>query len=140
MATDITALREARPGLAAALSAVRTELNAPAATVRTDDDALAPMEETELNAVAASVDRRMSLALRWEALVREVRALPGFETFLLPPTAGHLRSAARGGPVVMLNVSSIRCDALIPARSVADRLSGGRGSGCGWPRACRAPE
>jgi tetratricopeptide (TPR) repeat protein/CHAT domain-containing protein len=91
--TDISALRSVAPALATRLNAVRGELNA-----------------AEL-----PVDRRMSLAVQWDALVRAARALPGFESFLKPPRASQLRAA--GGPVVLLNASPWRCDALVVTAS-----------------------
>ena len=59
------------------------------------------------------VDRRMALAREWDTLVAQVRELPGFEDFLQPPSLEKLLPAAVGGPVVIVNVSRWRCDALI---------------------------
>jgi hypothetical protein len=39
--------------------------------------------------------------------------LPGFETFLLPKTFSQLIPAACNGPVITINISTARCDALI---------------------------
>lgn len=47
------------------------------------------------------------------AVLRQIRALPGFSDFLRPPEFTTLREAAAGGPVVIINVSGYRCDALI---------------------------
>ncbi|WP_084599289.1 CHAT domain-containing protein [Actinoplanes subtropicus] len=58
-------------------------------------------------------DRRMALAREWDQLVDQVRGLPGFADFLRPPRLETLLPAAAGGPVVILNVSRWRCDALI---------------------------
>ncbi len=62
---------------------------------------------------ARMVDRRMALAREWDELVEQVRALEGFEDFLRPPKLERLLPAAEGGPVVLVNVSRWRCDALI---------------------------
>lgn len=59
------------------------------------------------------VDRRMALAREWDELVEQVRAIDGFEDFLRSPRLETLLPAAEGGPVVILNVSRWRCDALI---------------------------
>jgi hypothetical protein len=59
------------------------------------------------------VDRRMSLAREWDELVDQVRQLDGFEDFLRPPRLEALLPAAANGPVVIVNVSRWRCDALI---------------------------
>jgi hypothetical protein len=63
------------------------------------------------------VDRRMALAREWDELVEQVRALEGFEDFLRPPRLESLLPAAEGGPVVILNVSRWRCDALVVTKS-----------------------
>jgi hypothetical protein len=59
------------------------------------------------------VDRRMALAREWDELVAEVRRLPGFEDFLRPPQLKTLLPAAAEGPVVVINASRWRCDALV---------------------------
>ncbi|WP_103341289.1 CHAT domain-containing protein [Amycolatopsis sp. CA-126428] len=55
----------------------------------------------------------MALAREWEELVDRVRELDGFEDFLRPPPLDSLLGAAANGPVVVVNVSRWRCDALI---------------------------
>ncbi|GAA1019980.1 hypothetical protein Aple_037260 [Acrocarpospora pleiomorpha] len=58
-------------------------------------------------------DRRIALAREWDGLVERVRQLDEFRDFLRPPSPGSLLSAARHGPVVVVNVSRWRCDALV---------------------------
>ncbi|MBE1484382.1 CHAT domain-containing protein [Plantactinospora soyae] len=58
-------------------------------------------------------DRRMALAHEWDDLVARTRALPGFADFLRPPRLETLLPAVADGPVIILNVSRWRCDALI---------------------------
>ncbi|WP_436756754.1 CHAT domain-containing protein [Streptosporangium sp. V21-05] len=58
-------------------------------------------------------DRRRELAEELAALVERVRTMPGLDRFLLPPSAARLAAEAHGGPIVMINVSGYRCDALI---------------------------
>ncbi|MGW0700160.1 CHAT domain-containing protein [Streptomyces sp. NPDC002867] len=58
-------------------------------------------------------EERMRLVLRWRRLVDRVRSLPGFERFLAPPRFAQLAAAAAGGPVVVVNISAIRCDAIV---------------------------
>ncbi|GHG02457.1 MULTISPECIES: CHAT domain-containing protein [Amycolatopsis] len=84
--TDLTGLRAAHPELAARLSAV--DLDAP--------------------------DRRAAAA-EWDAAVAEVRTRPGFENFLRPTPFAELAKVAAAGPVVLVNVSRIRCDAIVLA-------------------------
>jgi CHAT domain-containing protein len=46
-------------------------------------------------------------------LISEIQALPGFETFLKPPSFDILRSAASHGPVIIINHCSWRSDIII---------------------------
>ncbi len=57
-------------------------------------------------------DVRHALAQEWDRHLGRIRALPGFENFLLPPPTDRLLRQARLGPVVVVNVSRYRCDAL----------------------------
>jgi CHAT domain-containing protein len=59
------------------------------------------------------VDRRMALAREWDELVDKVRKLPGFADFLRPPPFEALLPAASAGPVIIVNISQWRCDALV---------------------------
>ena len=52
-------------------------------------------------------------AEKWEELVHRIRGLPGFHQFLLPSPISTLWTAAAGGPVVIINSSEFRCDAVI---------------------------
>lgn len=63
------------------------------------------------------VDRRMALAREWDELVEQVRAIDGFEDFLRPPQLETLLPAADRGPVVIINISRWRCDALVVKQS-----------------------
>lgn len=96
--TDLGELRRAAPDLAAALQRVGAALDGP-----TDQ-----LEDT-----APVIDSRMSLVREWEELVARVRALPGFEHFQRPPTMAALLPANDDETAVILNVSRLRCDALI---------------------------
>ena len=48
-----------------------------------------------------------------ERLISQIRAQPGFDTFLIPPSFDTLRSAAAGGPVILINHSRWRSDIII---------------------------
>lgn len=54
----------------------------------------------------------LGLTERWDALVAEIRHLPGFEEFLRPTKFQQLQEAAKRGPVVIVNVSDYRSDAI----------------------------
>jgi CHAT domain-containing protein len=48
-----------------------------------------------------------------EKLISQIQALPGLDTFLKPPSFDTLRSAARHGPVIIINHSRWRSDIII---------------------------
>ncbi|MFI9383379.1 CHAT domain-containing protein [Kutzneria sp. NPDC052558] len=60
-----------------------------------------------------TTDARHTLARRWDELVAEIRALPGLSGFLRAPDLPDLISAAAEGPVVVVNVSEYRSDAIV---------------------------
>ncbi|MFI7357583.1 CHAT domain-containing protein [Streptomyces avidinii] len=68
---------------------------------------------------AHPVDRRVALSREWDRLVGEVRELgrargiPELADFLHPPRAASLTAAGREGAVVVVNISGLRCDALL---------------------------
>ncbi|WP_191842615.1 CHAT domain-containing protein [Catellatospora chokoriensis] len=79
----------------------------------TDSTGTMPQMMPEQHDDAPLTDHRMALAREWDDLVEQVRALEGFEDFLRPPPLENLLPAATNGPVVIVNVSQRRCDALI---------------------------
>jgi hypothetical protein len=92
--------------------------------LRADLAALAahdPARAAELEQVRATLNKdsrldqesRLRLARRWQQLVCEVRQLPGFAAFLGPAAFNELAPAAAEGPVVIVNISTIRCDAIV---------------------------
>jgi hypothetical protein len=64
-----------------------------------------------LSEIDAQLYRRR--AEKWEELVHRIRDVPGFHDFLLPLSISTLRTAAAEGPVVIINSSQFRCDAVI---------------------------
>lgn len=64
-------------------------------------------------AIQLSKTSQCFATVRFERVVDEIRQLPGFGRFLLPPTENELKAAASGRPVVVINVSPLRCDALL---------------------------
>jgi tetratricopeptide (TPR) repeat protein len=62
---------------------------------------------------AGGADRRRALAADLDTVIAGIRARPRFNRFLLPVQASELLAAAASGPVVVVNVSDIRSDALL---------------------------
>ncbi|KAJ7475011.1 CHAT domain-containing protein [Mycena latifolia] len=61
-------------------------------------------------------------AVRRDKLLQQIRGLAGFEQFLLPKPISELSPAAKIGPVVLLNTSSYRSDALVIIPGVGDEV------------------
>lgn len=126
--SDLSALAAVAPRLAAELDEIRRELDGegalrvpPAGRGPAGDPAVelgfqllaATTTAAAAPAGAGDADRRRRLAERWEQLLAEARRRPGFADFLTAPTFDTLRRAAAGGPVVLVNTSKWRSDALI---------------------------
>jgi tetratricopeptide (TPR) repeat protein len=107
--TDLARLRVVNAGLASRLDEVREALDRPRPVSGAIDgeDAQAGWDK-ELVA-----GRYRELARQWDDIVGQVRDLPGFESFLGGTPFSRLREASSGGPVVVVNISNRRCDALI---------------------------
>ena len=106
--TELSDLRAADPELADRLESVSSALEP-----GTFEDPLRPRpDETSLDFEKAA-QRHRRLAEEWESLVDRVREISGFQDFLKPMKFASLQRAAISGPIVILNSSTYRCDALI---------------------------
>ncbi|KAJ7460582.1 CHAT domain-containing protein [Mycena latifolia] len=72
--------------------------------------------------VDQKMKRQRVLQEERDALLLAIRQLDGFAHFLLPVPFEALRSAAEEGPVILVNVSEYRCDALILQEAGAPTL------------------
>jgi tetratricopeptide (TPR) repeat protein len=101
--TGLERLSEQRPDLADRLIFVDDELGK------------APLEQlssTELYSAVGDYEHRRALLWERGQLVAEIRDVPGFKDFQLAPDVAQLMGAASRWPVVAVNVSGERCDAL----------------------------
>ncbi len=57
--------------------------------------------------------RRYEASKEFDGLLAKIQGLPEFDDFLRPPSEADMRAAARCGPVIVVNVSQFRCDALL---------------------------
>ncbi|WP_431947576.1 CHAT domain-containing protein [Micromonospora marina] len=131
---DLAALRAVAPHLADRLEEVNAELlelelaarreqqgyetipSGHAATTHRPSRHTKPLSEHlssiyDMSYLAA--DRREELAAERNKIVGEIRKISGFEDFERPLNLETLLPAASGGPVVIVNVSRWRCDALL---------------------------
>ncbi|KAF6828948.1 TPR domain-containing protein [Colletotrichum musicola] len=104
--TDLSSLQQLHPDLAGSFVSLRDQLDQPVSH-------LGSGAGDPSGAGSAQVDRRRLADEEMGALLEEIRARPGFERFLLSSTENEMRGAAVDGSVVVVNVSWLRCDALI---------------------------
>jgi len=95
-------LRRASPLLASQLTDVETQLDSMPSAAD-----LVPADGT------AAAAEREELTQRREGILARIRDLTGFSDFLRAPEFTGLRAAGQAGPVVIVNVSAYRSDALI---------------------------
>ncbi|KAI1085982.1 CHAT domain-containing protein [Rostrohypoxylon terebratum] len=109
MRGDISDLKRKHPGLADEFISLRDELDSPASvpTLSSGDEA---------SSWEMQMKRRREADQKFNELIIKIRAQPGFENFLLPPTTDELMAAANPDPIIVVNLSSYRCDALIVTR------------------------
>jgi tetratricopeptide (TPR) repeat protein len=113
--TDLTALARQYPALAARFVQAQEELDrvppaGQAPAVIGEPLARGPVTR---GGTRHEVERRRKLAAAFDGVVEEIRSQRGFERFLLPPPVEELLGAAEAGPVILLNVSRFRSDALL---------------------------
>ncbi|KAF3283206.1 hypothetical protein TWF970_001184 [Orbilia oligospora] len=102
--SDLTVLRLRHPEAAQKFEQLRYILDfKPQLQSKTGNENLNPWGELNPN---------HGVNLEFDRVVEEIRRLPTFENFLRPPQPEELM-AASGGPVILINVSMFRCDALL---------------------------
>ncbi|XDG08337.1 hypothetical protein ABKA04_007952 [Annulohypoxylon sp. FPYF3050] len=111
MRTDIHDLYEKNRELAEKFDLLRSQLESP--IIRNPS----PLDDDSSHLQGGETDRRYNAGVEFESLIEKVRQLPGFEGFLKPPSELEMRNAAINGPIVIINVSKQRCDALIVERN-----------------------
>lgn len=110
---DLTALKDSDPGLAADLERLRDLLDPAQPTVTAGEAGQAGALAPSLANAGLSAQHRDTLAAEWDDLLARVRSVPGFDDFLMPPGVADLAARCAGGPVAVINLSDLRCDALI---------------------------
>ncbi|GAB1317149.1 hypothetical protein MFIFM68171_07359 [Madurella fahalii] len=107
MRTDISELERHHPALAAEFIRLRDELDSPYET----PGFILPAGNTPLWQSRAK--RRHESDQKFGELVARIREQPGFGNFLLPATLDEIKSMADPDPIVVINLSTYRCDAFL---------------------------
>ncbi|XEU99252.1 hypothetical protein FSHL1_004539 [Fusarium sambucinum] len=105
MRTDRASLQVQHPQYAEELKRIRGALDHP---LQYNDSLEDPEENWE-----AESNLRKEADKKLDGLITRIRKQPGFEDYLLPPSETAMRAAAQKGPIVVINVSRFRCDAII---------------------------
>lgn len=128
--SDLTDLRRVRPDLAERYVDLREILDSPdspyrpraaaeEASARASFDGLEAMTDIERDSVLGApgprdpqADRRAA-ATAFDAVLEEIRGLPGLSGFARLADLRELTAQAAAGPLIAVNVSRYRCDALL---------------------------
>ncbi|RBR09503.1 uncharacterized protein FIESC28_09834 [Fusarium coffeatum] len=105
MRTDRGSLQSQHPQYAEELNQLRGALDDPLQYT----DALIDPDETW----QGESQRQKEADDNLDKLLSKIRKEPGFEDYLLPPSETDMKAAAAKGPIVVINVSRFRCDAII---------------------------
>lgn len=107
MRADVADLRQKHPVLAADFIRLQDEIGKPT-TPKCDN-------ELECSPITRP-DNRYQADKELNRLLITIRKEPGFEGFLLSPSEAAMRNAAECGPIIVVNASRYRCDAILIER------------------------
>ncbi|RYP45618.1 hypothetical protein DL768_008055 [Monosporascus sp. mg162] len=110
MRGDISDLKRKYPGLADEFVSLRDELDSP------EERLTSQSSGDNVSLWELQAKRRREADQKFSELITRIRAQPSFDRFLLPPTADELMAAANPDPVIVVNLSSYRCDAFLVER------------------------
>ena len=91
MRSNISELHKVHPGLAGEFLQLQGQLDTPKSSDTSGE--------------------RYEAAKKFDGLLEDIRQLPNFERFLLGPAEHELKTAAKSGPIIIINVSEYRSDA-----------------------------
>ncbi|GAA1006966.1 CHAT domain-containing protein [Acrocarpospora pleiomorpha] len=106
--TDLSDLAARRPDLAEEFIRLRDQLERP-------EDHVAEAFRSGIATVSDPSAERREAGEAFTRVLAEIRALPGHEAFGRPLAVPDLVAQAEAGPVITLNTSNHRCDALLLA-------------------------
>ncbi|CAG9982047.1 unnamed protein product [Clonostachys byssicola] len=113
MRIDIVELQERHPDMAEQFIDLRDELEKPPSQTNSSTKQQDTKKEDAQSSWRPEATRRHDTGDKLNQLIMEIRKRPGFEQFLLPPTESDIHAAASHGPIVVINVSKHRCDAIL---------------------------
>ncbi|KAK8087920.1 CHAT domain-containing protein [Apiospora hydei] len=106
--TDVSSLENVSPRLAADFTVLQNKLDTPVSSTR-----MLVTDEYAIRLVDEEGRQRRGAAAIIDAVIKEIRCQPGLERFLRCPSENDMCKAAEDGPIVIVNTSIHRCDAII---------------------------
>ncbi|KAI3330235.1 hypothetical protein F4824DRAFT_492315 [Ustulina deusta] len=103
--TDVSGLHVNHPELARKFHHLREELE--------PQNKLASVPDKTSTLWQDKPNQRYQAARNLEDLINEIRQIPYFQDFLLPPRKEAMQDASKKGPLIVINVSEYRCDAIL---------------------------
>ncbi|KAF4856854.1 hypothetical protein CGCSCA4_v000146 [Colletotrichum siamense] len=113
--TDLSLLEAKHPELARSFIELRADLDKP--TYRDAFEDIESFDDPLSLYKLPETDQRHKASTKMAVLLEDIRAQPGFDRFLFSATGRQMQDAAEDGPIVIINISSRRCDALIIEQS-----------------------
>lgn len=110
--TDLSSLRQEYPDLAEEFMRVRNRLDSGGELSFFDES----RESISTFSSVSGTQTGRKAEEQLDTILNKIRAKPKFEDFLLPPTINHVMAAADPGPIVIINISTVRCDAFLVER------------------------
>ena len=107
--SDISDLVEQHPRLAADFDSLRQEIDTPPPCIESSN---IPLKQ-HLQIQRGADCRRTKVNRDFNDILSQIRQQPGFENFMDAPSYAYLLSAAREGPIVVLNATKYRSDAIL---------------------------
>lgn len=104
--TEISELRESHPVLVDQFESLRDEIDSHS------EQKLFKGSRRDIHLIEEEITRRLRADQQFRAIIDEIRAVDGFENFLLPPNTQELLSAASSGPIVVLTSGRGICHAI----------------------------
>ncbi|KAI9435226.1 CHAT domain-containing protein [Lactarius psammicola] len=115
--TSTDQLHAAAPALAKEFAAINRDLQKVAMSVAQSDNAEMGDGEAGNHEGMDAFDRLLlqqrRLSEERDCLITRIQSFPGFENFLKPPSFDVLNSAAKHGPVIIINQSEWRSDIIV---------------------------
>ncbi|KAF5320612.1 hypothetical protein D9611_013741 [Ephemerocybe angulata] len=108
--TPLDDLRVHNKGLAKKIDAISRQLDNAGSSRGAPDIGMSLEEKISLEDEARV---HLGLVGQWNDVLRTARAIPGFQSFLMPsPCSALMQHLPESGPIVVINVHDRRCDAL----------------------------